>query len=83
MCSLVGCQPAREGSLAPLQDKTIEYYKKCFGMKLLRYRDIPEVRAAGMALCLQCAVHCPLSTASASIALRRSTERARAAINIT
>ncbi len=26
-----------------LQEKTIEYYKKCFGMKLLRFRDIPEV----------------------------------------
>lgn len=23
-------------------DGTIEYYKKCFGMKLLRYRDLPE-----------------------------------------
>eukprot|EP00887_Chlorella_sp_A99_P003381 scaffold7.g3381.t1 len=23
-------------------DQTIEYYQKCFGMKLLRYRDIPE-----------------------------------------
>ena len=26
-------------------DTTIEYYKKHFGMKLLRYRDIPDVRA--------------------------------------
>ncbi len=25
-------------------DTTIEYYKKHFGMKLLRYRDIPDVR---------------------------------------
>ena len=25
-------------------EKTIEYYKKCFGMKLLRFRDIPEAR---------------------------------------
>ena len=24
---------------------TIDYYKKHFGMKLLRYRDIPDVRA--------------------------------------
>ena len=30
-------------SLPSLQDKTIEYYKKCFGMELLRFRDIPEV----------------------------------------
>ena len=25
-------------------DETIEYYKKHFGLKQLRYRDIPEVR---------------------------------------
>lgn len=25
-------------------DETISYYKKCFGAKLLRYRDIPDVR---------------------------------------
>ena len=25
-------------------DTTIEYYKKHFGAKLLRYRDIPEVQ---------------------------------------
>lgn len=27
-------------------DKTIKYYQDCFGMKLLRFRDIPEARAA-------------------------------------
>ena len=30
---------------------TIDYYKKHFGMKLLRYRDIPDVR---WALALSC-----------------------------
>ena len=24
-------------------DATIKYYKDCFGMQLLRFRDIPEV----------------------------------------
>ena len=28
---------------------TIDYYKKHFGMKLLRYRDIPDVRAGSSA----------------------------------
>ena len=27
-------------------DKTIQYYKECFGMQLLRYRDISEVGTA-------------------------------------
>ena len=29
---------------------TIDYYKKHFGMKLLRYRDIPDVRACRSSL---------------------------------
>ena len=29
---------------------TIDYYKKHFGMKLLRYRDIPDVRTHPAAL---------------------------------
>lgn len=33
-----------------MQDKTIDYYKKCFGMKLLRFRDIPEVRQPALPL---------------------------------
>lgn len=28
-------------------DEQIEYYKKHFGFKLLRYRDVPEVRSLG------------------------------------
>lgn len=31
-------------------DETIEYYKKHFGLKQLRYRDIPEVGIDNSAL---------------------------------
>ena len=30
-------------------DETLEYYKKHFGLKQLRYRDIPEVQPSGSA----------------------------------
>ena len=33
-------------------DETIEYYKKHFGLKQLRYRDIPEVSTDGSFLWL-------------------------------
>ena len=37
---LITSQVYRVGDL----EKTIEYYKKHFGMQLLRLRDVPEVR---------------------------------------
>ena len=33
-------------------DATLDYYKKHFGMKQIRYRDVPDVSAAGLCLCL-------------------------------
>ena len=38
-------------------DKTIEYYEKHFGLKKVRYRDIPEASPSPEELNMQAALH--------------------------
>lgn len=39
-------------------DETIEYYKKHFGLKQLRYRDIPEVSSTSFCAAVYPMTHC-------------------------